>query len=314
MNIKINLLKIFTLNLIFIVSSINLFPVVLRFTDEDRINFTPEWDGERFIDGRPKVPDDILDRMEKVSIEEAWSVLRNNDYKYQFERGWEQLHPEQTLTGRAFTAMYMPKRDVLHKLVDEKGEKEGRVGSQVSWPIDMLKKNDIYVADVYGRTEGGPIIGGNLATAIYNKTGKGVVFDGEARDLEQIKEIDGFNAFVRNWHPSYYWASTLVGINTPIRIGNVTVMPGDVVLAKREGIIFIPPHLAEKVVKTAEIVRLRDMFGFQRMKEGIYTSGQIDGRWSEEIEKDFSTWLEDHMDELPVPKEQIQEILKERTW
>ena len=76
----------------------------------------------------------------------------------------------------------------------------------------------------------------------------------------------------------------------------------------------IPAHLAEKVVKTSELIRLRDQFGFERIKAGIYDSGQIDARWTDEIEKDFSKWLEDHMDRLPVPKEQIQELLKERTW
>ena len=106
----------------------------------------------------------------------------------------------------------------------------------------------------------------------------------------------------------------LAGLNVPIRMGAATVLPGDVVLAKAEGVIFIPAHLAEKVVTTAEIVMLRDRFGHQRLKEGTYSPGQIDTRWSDEIEKDFSQWLNDHQDELPVAKEQIQEILKNRTW
>ena len=93
-----------------------------------------------------------------------------------------------------------------------------------------------------------------------------------------------------------------------------TVIPGDVVLGRDGGVIFIPPHLAEKVVTVSEIVRLRDMFGHLRLKQERYTPGQIDSRWSDEIEKDFSKWLNDHIDELPVPKEQIEELLKTRTW
>ena len=106
----------------------------------------------------------------------------------------------------------------------------------------------------------------------------------------------------------------ITGINIPINIGNVTVLPGDIILGKREGVIVVPAHLAEKVVKTAELIRLRDAFGFERLKAGAYSPGEIDDRWTDEIEKDFSGWLNDHIDDLPVPMEQIQELLKERTW
>ena len=141
-----------------------------------------------------------------------------------------------------------------------------------------------------------------------------MLFNGVARDLEQLEKIEGFNGFVRGWNPSFYWASMITGINVPVNVGGVTVIPGDVILGKRSGIIVIPAHLAEKVVKTAELIRLRDKFGFERLKAGIYTAGQIDDRWTDEIEKDFSQWLNNHIDELPVPREQIQELLKERTW
>ena len=106
----------------------------------------------------------------------------------------------------------------------------------------------------------------------------------------------------------------IIGINKPTLIRGVTVMPGDVVLGKLGLVVFVPPHLAERVVKTSEIVRLRDLFGHQRLREGKYTAGQIDTRWADDIEKDFSKWLNDHINELPVGKEQIQEFLKDRTW
>ena len=106
----------------------------------------------------------------------------------------------------------------------------------------------------------------------------------------------------------------LIGINQPTRIRTVTVMPGDVVLGKMGVVTFIPPHLAEEVANSSEVVRLRDMFGHKRIKDGVYTAGQIDTRWADDIEKDFSKWLNEHIDDLPVSKEQIQEILKKRTW
>jgi regulator of RNase E activity RraA len=283
---------------------------------EEVIALTSEWEGERFEDGRPRVPDAILERMKNVNLEEAWAVLRGKRFEWQYEGRWKHVHLDETATmvGRALTATFVPRRPDLDQALTTKGHAEGHVGGRNSWPIDMLHKGDVYVANAFGSYEGGPMIGGNLSTAIFKNSGNGVVFDGSVRDIAQMETIDGFKAWVRDWHPSYNYDNMLVAINRPTRIGEATVLPGDVVLAKRGGVIFIPPQLAEQVCKTAELVQLRDMFGFQRIKEGTYTPGQIDQRWSDEMEKDFSQWLNDHIDELPVPKEQIQELLKERTW
>jgi 4-hydroxy-4-methyl-2-oxoglutarate aldolase len=283
---------------------------------EEVIALTSPWDGERFEDGRPKVPDAILERMRSVNLEEAWSVLRGKGFEWQFEGRWKHVHLEGTATmvGRALTATFAPRRPDLDKALTTKGHAEGHVGGRNSWPIDMLQTGDVYVANAFGSYEGGPIIGGNLATAIFKNSQNGVVFDGSVRDIAQMETITGFKAWVRDWHPSYNYDNMLVAINRPTRIGEALVLPGDVVLANREGVMFIPPQLAEQVCKTAELVQLRDMFGFQRIKEGTYTPGQIDQRWTDDMERDFSQWLNDHMDKLPVPREQIQELLKECTW
>ena len=283
---------------------------------EEVVALTAEWKGERSPDGRPRVSDAILERMKNVNLEEAWSVLRGKGFEWQFEGRFRHVHLDETavMVGRALTATFAPKRPDLDKALNEKGLAEGRVGGRNSWPIDMLQKGDVYVADVFGSYEGGPIIGGNLGTAIYKNSQNGVVFDGSVRDIAQMETMEGFKGWVRDWHPSYNYDNMLVEINRPTRVGSAIVLPGDVVLAKREGVMFIPPQLAELVCKTGELVQLRDMFGFQRIKEGVYTPGEIDQRWSDEMERDFSKWLNDHIDKLPVPREQIQELLKERTW
>lgn len=283
-------------------------------SEEHMIFITAQWQGERFADGRPKVADDILERIKSVTIEEAWGVLRNEGYHNQFEGGWKPLHDDVVVVGRALTAQYMPNRPDVSNQILKKGKEEGRIGNPNSWPIDMLENGDVYVADAFGKIVDGTLIGDNLGNAIYAKSKTGVVFNASSRDMEGLSEIEGFNAFVRGWHPSFLTEVMLLSLNTPIRIGAATVLPGDIVLAKKEGVMFIPAHLAEKVVVTSEIVRLRDLFGISRLKEGRYTPGQIDNKWTDEIEKDFSQWLNDHMDELPVPKEQIQELLKKRTW
>jgi regulator of RNase E activity RraA len=293
-----------------------------QISKEELIFLTPEWKGERYDDGRPKVSDALLNRMKLVTLEEAWAVLRNENYKHQYDDGWMMINPDSVLVGRAVTAVFVPGRPDIHRVIDDKGHtKDKRVKSQNSWPIDMLTKRDVYVVDQFGAHEDGPTIGDNLGNSIYAKTGNGIVYNGAVRDINGLKEIGRFTSFFRTYHPSHHLNNpagelntTLIGINQPTRIGKATVMPGDVVLGRDGGVIFIPPHLAEKVVKTSEVVRLRDMFGHLRLREQKYTPGQIDSRWSDEIEKDFSKWLNDHINELPVPKEQIQEILKNRTW
>jgi regulator of RNase E activity RraA len=287
----------------------------LNLTRDELIEYTQEWTGERSEEGRPRVPDSILERMRQVTITEAWQVLFNEGYQWQYTDDWRCTHPGQVLVGRALTAMYMPRRPAVRRLMEAKGEQCGCIGDQISWPIDMLVPGDVYVADVFGKIESGPIIGDNLATSIYAKSGNGVVHDAAVRDLDGIRAIPGFTSFVRGWHPTYASPTImLMGVNTAIRIGGATVMPGDVVLGRDDGVIFIPPPLAEKVAKTSELVRLRDQFGKLCLQEGRYTPGQIDARWTDEIEAGFSRWLADHIDELPVPKETIQQLISERTW
>ncbi|MEQ8552578.1 MAG: RraA family protein [Cyclobacteriaceae bacterium] len=293
-----------------------------QISKEELIFLTPEWKGERYADGRPKVPDELLDRLKLVTLEEAWAVLRNENYNFQFEDGWMCINPDSVLVGRAVTAIFMPGRPDIHRVIDDRGHnQDNRVKSQNSWPIDMLTKRDVYVVDQFGAHEDGPTIGDNLGNSIFAKTGNGIVYNGAVRDINGLKEIRSFTSFFRTYHPSHHLNNpdgrlntTLVGINTPTRIGKATVMPGDVVLGRNGGVIFIPPHLVEKVVKISEVVRLRDLFGHQCLREQKYTPGQIDSRWSDEIEKDFSQWLEANINKLPVPQEQVQELLKQRTW
>ncbi|MBL6643071.1 MAG: RraA family protein [Flavobacteriaceae bacterium] len=293
-----------------------------QISKEELIFLTPEWKGDRFEDGRPKVEDNILKRMKQVTLEEAWAVLKGENFNYQYAEGWQTINPDSVLVGRAVTAVFVPGRPDIHRVIDKRGhEQDGRIKSQNAWTIDLLVQGDVYVVDQFGAHIDGPTIGDNLGNSIFAKTGNGIVYDGAIRDIDGLKEIGSFTSFFRSYHPSHHLNkpdgrlnTTLIGINTPTRIGMATVIPGDVVLGRDGGVIFIPPHLAEKVVTVSEIVRLRDMFGHLRLRQEKYTPGQIDSRWSNEIEKDFSKWLNDHMDELPVPKEQIEELLKTRTW
>jgi regulator of RNase E activity RraA len=275
--------------------------------------YTPDWKGERFADGRPKVSDRILERLRNISMEEAWGYLRNKGFQNQYEGDWQVLRPDSVMVGRVVTAQYLPLRPDVDSLIRRQGRKEGRIGGTNSWPIDVLKEGDIYVADSYGKIVDGTLIGDNLGNSIYAHSHKGVVFYGSVRDVEGLLDIDGFNAWIKGSDPSYIQQMMLAGINVPIRIGRATVLPGDVVLAKKTGTIFIPASMVEDLVLSSEFVQLRDEFGHLRLREKKYTPGQIDQQWTDEIKKDFLQWLDAKKD-LPMSRQELDAYMKQRTW
>ncbi len=283
--------------------------------DREQVIFlTQEWKGERYADGRPKVPDAILKRMKNVAIEEAWGILKNKGFNNQYDGNWQRLRDDEPFVGRALTAQYMPLRPDLQARMVEKGKKEGRVGTMNSWPIDMLQKGDVYVADCFEKIKDGTLIGDNLGNSIYSKTGTGVIFDAAARDIDGLSAITGFNVYVRGWHPSYLQETMLMGINHPLIIGEVTVLPGDVVLARKEGVVFVPAHLAEEVVINSEFIHLGDKFAIRRLNEGVSTPWQIYSSWSDEIKKDFLKWVKEHPGLVPLTMDELENFMKGRTW
>jgi 4-hydroxy-4-methyl-2-oxoglutarate aldolase len=277
---------------------------------------TPEWKGERFPDGRPRVSDELLERLKSISMEEAWGVLRNKGFHNQYEGNWKIIHPGEAMTGRVVTAQYMPLRPDLEAQVKEQGKIEGRAqkGGTNSWPIDVLTTGDVYVADGYGKIVDGTLIGDNLGNAIYANSKNGVIFYGSVRDEQGLAEIKGFNGWIKGSDPSYIQQMMLTSINAPIRVGRATVLPGDVVLANQYGVIFIPAFLAEELVLTSEVTGLRDEFGHLRLRENKYLPGQIDSQWSEEIKKDFLDWLNNYPGTLPMTKKELDNYLKERNY
>lgn len=286
----------------------------ITLTKEQITALTPDWKGERFSDGRPKTDDKLLERLKNVSLEEAWGYLRNKGYHNQFEGDWMVMRPEQVMVGRAVTAQYMPLRPDWDGIIKKVGEQEKRIGGTNSWPIDVLQPGDIYVADSYGKIVDGTLIGDNLGNSIYAKSKNGVIFYGSVRDIEGLEKIEGFNAWIKGYDPSYIQQMMLASINNPIRIGRATVLPGDVILAKKGGIVSIPPHLLADLVINSEFVALRDQFGHQRLREGKYTPGQIDRQWTDDIKQDFLAWINANPNKLPMSRAELDAFMKERNW
>ncbi|HEU5013872.1 MAG TPA: hypothetical protein VFT66_15235 [Roseiflexaceae bacterium] len=260
---------------------------------EDILQLTSQYTGERFEDGRPRVSDDLLERMKLVTTEEAWGVLRRNGYHRQFEGNWMETHPNTIMVGRAVTAQFVPHRPDYHDAVQQTGLGEGRgaIGGQNSWVIETLQLGDVMVVDIFGKVKDGTVVGDNLGTSVRSRTRAGAVIDGGIRDYQGLVELEDVNFYVRGVDPTAIADVTLAGMNIPIRIGGVTVLPGDVVLGTPTGVIFIPPHLAQEVVERSEDIRVRDEFGKMRLAEGTYTSGEIDvPTWREDIQADFEAW------------------------
>jgi 4-hydroxy-4-methyl-2-oxoglutarate aldolase len=262
-------------------------------TSEELVALTPLNPFERFPDGRPRVPDELLDRLLQATTEQAWVTMRDVNYRFQFEGGWRETHPGRITVGRALTAQFLPFRPDFHAVVQQTGVAEGRStsGGQNSWVIESLQLRDVMVVDIFGKVEDGTVVGDNLGTAVKVRTQAGAVIDGGVRDYQGLVALDNVNFYFRGMDPTAIADVTLAGINIPVRIGRITVLPGDVILGTPTGVIAIPPHLAEEVAEKAEDTLVRDRFGKLLLAEGRYGSGDIDvAVWRDDIEQDFLAW------------------------
>ncbi len=259
----------------------------MKFNDrEEIIALTPKWKGERFPDGRPKVADKYLKALHKLTLEEVWKPIFVKGYESQFEGRLSTLHNDgRKLVGRAVTAQYCPYRPDLDDVVKEIGRSEGRTGTYNQWVIDSLTEGDVVVVDMYDKIYKGTFLGGNLTTAIRNKTktGGGVIWGG-IRDVEQMKKIDGVQVYYRGIDPTPIRDFIMTGFNSVVRIGNAVCLPGDIVFGTGGGVLFIPSHLVAEVVDGAAKTQVKDMFGFEMIAQNKFTTAQIDkNTWSEEM-------------------------------
>ena len=284
----------------------------VKMTKEQMMFYTSDWKGDRFPDGRPKVPDDLLKRALDVSIEDVWDYLRGQGYRNQFEGDWQALHIEKPFAGRALTAQYMPIRADMVKAITREGKAEGRVSGNNSWPINELQIGDVYVADGFGKVIDGTLIGSNLGNGIAAHTHTGFVFYGGIRDQEENREIPNFNGFYKGYDPSFWQQMTLTSINAPIRIGRAVVLPGDLVLAKTDGVIFIPAILAEAAVSQAEFTNLMDDYNFELNREGK-NGAEFEGGWTPAKFQGLGKYIDAHPEKLKMPRSEFDALVANAT-
>jgi len=283
-------------------------PAQVKMSRDQILFYTSEWKGDRFPDGRPKLPDALLKRAQDMTIEDVWEYLRDHGYRNQFEGGWQALHIDKPFAGRALTAQYMPTRPDMQKAILGEGKAEGRVGATNSWPINELQQGDVYVADGFGKIIEGTLIGSNLGNAVAAHTHTGFVFDAGIRDQEENREIPNFNGFYRGYDPSAWADMELTGINVPVRIGRAVVLPGDLVLAKPEGVLFIPAILAEDAISSAEFTALTDDYNFELNQEGK-NGAQFEGGWTPAKYDAFAKWIDAHPEKLKMARSEFDALL-----
>jgi regulator of RNase E activity RraA len=264
------------------------------FSSKEEVEYlTPLWKGERMNDGRPRVSDDVLKRMRDLTLEEVWQTGWDHNYEFQVEGDFKTTHPTTpALIGRALTIECMPFREDLHQVCKAESQAFGFKGDYNKSAVDRLVESDVMVVDFYDKVTYGTYFGGNLSTMMAEKTkGGGAVIWGGIRDLDQVSKIPNLQIYYRGSHPTAIRDYVMTGYNRPCRIGRAVCMPGDIVFGSSEGIVFVPAHLAEETVSSAEKSHIKDLFGFQRLRSGIYTATEIDNPWTDAMWKDFIDWF-----------------------
>src|SRR3984885_3230368 len=283
----------------------------VKTTKEQIMFYTSEWKGERFPDGRPKIPDSLLQRALDVSIEDVWDYLQGQGYRCQFDGGWKALHLDKPFSGRALTTQYMPLRPDMARAIKAEGKSELRQGDNNSWPIEQLQSGDVYVADGFGKIVEGTLIGSNLGSGIAAHTHAGFVFDAGIRDQEENREIPDLNGFYRGYDPSAWADMTLTSINAPVRMGRAIGLPGDLVLAKTDGVIFIPAILAEAAVSSAEFTNLEDAFNFELNRSGK-NGAEFEGGWTPQKYDALTKWIDAHPEKLKMSRVEFNALIEKR--
>jgi 4-hydroxy-4-methyl-2-oxoglutarate aldolase len=272
---------------------------LISFSRQDLIDYTPNNPFGRLPDGRPKVPDDLIARARGLSSEEIWAVLQAKGYNNQYADGFQVLHPGRTMAGRVFTVRFMPLREDVNDVANARARSQGLPRLYNQTAIDMLQPGDVLVVDLFGKKVNGTIVGDNLFFYVKQAThGGGLVVDGAIRDLDGIAEID-MPAYFRSVDPTPIGNVMLAGINVPIRIGDVTVMPGDLAVGDREGVYFIPPQFVEEILDKADETHIHDEWTKMKFAEGKYKSSEIYGSPSDpKLKQEYEEYLKKRLDEI----------------
>jgi len=272
---------------------------LFSFPKQELVDYTAKSPFERLPDGRPKIPDAMISRARSLSAEEVWAELQEKGYNNQWADGFQILHPGRTMVGRAFTVQFMPKRGDVEDVAEAKAKERGLGPLTNQFALDMLQPGDVLVVDLFGKKADGTIVGDNLFYYVIKATKSGgLVVDGSVRDLDGIAEID-MPAYFRATDPTPIGNVMLTGINVPVRIGGVTVMPGDLVFGDREGVYFVPPQFVKEMLDHADETHVHDEWTKKKFDEGKYKSSEIYGSPKDPaLQKEYREYLKKRLEEI----------------
>ena len=243
---------------------------------------------------RTRVTDEQLRRLKAVPIEAVWGALQSRGYKQCFVTGFQMTQPNVKLVGRALTMRYLPVRPDLMEAVQTLG-REGDWEYQFNIRAgEDTRPGDVLVVELGGAIDRATFMGDVTGLGISARGAAGVVIDGGLRDYSEFLPMKDFPVYFRGAHASAMADQVGVDWNAPVRILNVTVMPGDIVIGDSSGVLFFPPQLADEVIRAAEDTVYVEDFKREMIQSTKYRARDIYPKLSPELEKVFEEWKKTH--------------------
>ena len=247
------------------------------------------------------VTDAQLQRLRELPIEAVWGALQGRRYTRSFEGGFQLTVPDTKLVGRAVTMRYLPVRPDVMEAVQTLA-KEGDWDHQYNVRAgEDLKPGDVVVVELGGMVDRATFLGDVTALGMQMAGALGIIIDGGIRDLTELMAMKKLPIFYRGAHASAMADQVGVQWNGPIRLGGITVLPGDIIVADAEGVQVVPPQFVADVIRAAEDTVYTENFKRELMRSKKYRARDIYPTLSPELQKLFEEWKKTHKKEGVKP-------------
>ena len=246
------------------------------------------------------VTDAQMQRLRELPLEALWGALQSRRYLRSFEGNFQLTVPNPKIVGRAVTMRYLPVRPDLVEAVQTLA-KEGDWDYQYNVRAgEDLKPGDVVVVELGGMVDRATFLGDVTGLGMAVAGARGVIVDGGIRDLSEFIPMKDLPILYRGSHASAMADQVGVEWNGPIRLGGITVLPGDIIVADAEGVLAVPPQLVADVIKDAEETVYTENFKRELMRSRKYRARDIYPSLSPELKLKFEEWKKTH------PKEGVK--------
>jgi regulator of RNase E activity RraA len=233
----------------------------------------------------PELSAKTRDALTRVGTSTLTGILSRRGFKNMFLQDVWPVSPSQgRMVGLAYTMRFIPAR-------------EDRARTPAQGPIQQqamegCPPGHVLVVDSRGdarAASAGDIYCGRLAA----RGCAGIVTDGGLRDSEGVAKTGLVAYHRRASSPPSGIVHQPVDIGLPIACGGVAVYPGDVIVGDVDGVVVIPPDIADAVAEEAVTTTLYDEFCEEEVKKGRSLVGLFPGN-SDEAKRDFEAWKKAH--------------------